>query len=87
MLKPIMLLALALTLAACTPQQGKAAENTVIDSTIAECAVLNADLPEAELQTVCKFADTLLPIVRDLVGATHRKMAAAHCAPPPAGAP
>lgn len=63
----------------CTPAQGKQAENTLIDSATAECAVLNADLPEPALQKACKITDTMLPIVRNLIGATHKKLAASHC--------
>lgn len=72
-------------IASCSAANNKVFANTAIDATLAACVLENAMLDIPELQTACKFADDLLPVVKQLIAA--RKTGNAKEAAARAGAP
>ena len=59
---------------ACSQAQQRVVEAT-IEASLAACVAENPTLGDVELQTACRFADDLWPIVRRLIAA-HRTGAA-----------
>lgn len=58
----------------------KTITDVLVKKLLAECIAENAYLGDVELQNVCKFADDVWPVVRDLVAAQKRGAAKAAAA-------